>query len=207
MPAGGYERWAAERSDWFRRHGIEPTHPTWRDELSRHQDRARIEFDRQIARRWDTPLDECCGSCPLRTPALAAIVGGSLRHFDGGRYRLTDFVVMPNHVHVRAAFADGAGMLTQCESWNRFTAVRLNRELRRTGRFWQVDGLDRLVRDAEHFERFRRHIGDNPHHAGLVEGESLRYPAPDLPAAIPRQGRSLSPRVGSGVALGGSNLP
>ena len=122
-------------------------------------------------------LDECHGSCPLRRPELATLVGESLRSFDGTRYHLTDFVVMPNHVHLLVAFPDEAAMLVQCEGWKRFTAVRLNRLLGRSGRFWQVDGFNHLVRDETHFEKFRRYIADNPRQAGLKNGEYFWYSA------------------------------
>lgn len=36
----------------------------------------------------------------LEDPANAKIVADALRHFDGERYELASFVVMPNHVHV-----------------------------------------------------------------------------------------------------------
>ena len=36
----------------------------------------------------------------LKDPANAKIVADALRHFDGERYEMASFVVMPNHVHV-----------------------------------------------------------------------------------------------------------
>jgi type I restriction enzyme R subunit len=54
--------------------------------------------------RWHDALDAGHGACVLRQPDLATIVGNSLRHFDGERYLMLDFVVMPNHVHLLASF-------------------------------------------------------------------------------------------------------
>ena len=45
---------------------------------------------------------------------------------------LTDYVVMPNHVHLLAAFPDDAAMLAQCDSWNT-TRAEINRLLGRKG--------------------------------------------------------------------------
>ena len=84
-------------------------------------------------------------ACALRQTELAKIVADSLRHFDGDRYALLDFVVMPNHVHLLATFPDKASMLEQCESWKHFTATRINRRLGTKGRFWQQDAFDHLV--------------------------------------------------------------
>ena len=75
---------------------------------------------------------------------------------------LTDYVVMPNHVHLLAAFPDEDAMLTQCESWKHYTAGAMNRVLGRKGRFWQQDEFDHLVRSADAFDHFRRYIADNP---------------------------------------------
>jgi type I restriction enzyme R subunit len=58
-----------------------------------------------------------------------------LRHFDGVRYELSDFVVMPNHVHILAAFPTSDAMLQQCEAWKHFTATKINRVLGVKGRF------------------------------------------------------------------------
>ena len=90
--------------------------------------------------------------------------------FDGQRYELTDFVVMPNHVHLLATFLDEEGLLDQCEGWKHFQAVQLNRQLGTSGRFWQQDGFDHLVRSVEEFEGLRRYIASNPQKAHLSPG-------------------------------------
>jgi putative transposase len=174
MPTGWVEQWLADRSAWLRQHGIEPT-GDWREQVRRLPPGLQTEFNRTFASRWESTLDRCHGSCPLRDPQLSAVVGDCLRHLDGTAYRLTDFVVMPNHVHILAVFPDESAMLARCEAWKRYTAVRLNRALGRKGRFWQVDGFDHLVRDAVQFDKFRRYIADNPRRAGLKPGEYLWY--------------------------------
>jgi len=67
-------------------------------------------------------------------------------HFDGDRYEIMDFVIMPNHVHWLVAFPAEDLMLRQCESWKRFTTTKINQVIGRQGRFWQQDGFDHLVR-------------------------------------------------------------
>src|SRR5690606_16614946 len=99
--------------------------------------------------RWEECLDQCHGACVLRNPELAAIVAASLECFDGQKYLLSDYVIMPNHVHLLASFETEDQMLAQCDSWKHYTAMRLNRMLGRRGRFWQSDGFDHLVRNAE----------------------------------------------------------
>lgn len=97
------------------------------------------------------------------------------REGDAGRYFLSDYVVMPNHVHVLVAFPAEEAMLNQCESWKHYTAQRINKILRRRGRFWQQDAFDHLVRSPEEFERLRQYIADNPVASRLQPGEYLHY--------------------------------
>lgn len=150
-----------------------------REEFLRHQQsgiptRAQPSSGQAIlSERWNANLDASHGACVLRHPDLARIVADSLEHFDGERYVLTDYVVMPNHVHVLAAFPDESIMLRQCESWKHFTATTINRRLGRSGRFWQQDGFDHLVRSPEQFEQLRCYLAENPRKARLQAGEYL----------------------------------
>ncbi|MBC8350622.1 MAG: transposase [Planctomycetes bacterium] len=79
--------------------------------------------------------------------------------------------MMPNHVHILVAFRDAEQMLKQCESWKQFTARRINARLKTTGRFWQPDAFDHLVRTEEQFGYLRKYIADNPARARLAAGE------------------------------------
>ncbi|MEZ6115794.1 MAG: transposase [Pirellulaceae bacterium] len=101
-----------------------------------------------------------------------------MKYADGEKYDLTDFVVMPNHVHLLVSFFDERAMLKQCESWKHWTARQINLTLGQTGRFWQQDGFDHLVRSEAQFLHFRRYIQRNPVKAGLQEGEFLYFSKP-----------------------------
>ena len=96
---------------------------------------------------------------------------GTISFITFRTYELTDYIVMPNHVHLLAAFPDSPAMLDQCESCKRFTATRINRQLNRKGRFWQHDGFDHLVRSVEQFEYLRGYIAQNPIKARLKHSE------------------------------------
>jgi putative transposase len=173
MPVHVVENWLAERADWLRRHGIDPARPDW-ETLLRELPRTIIhEFADFVSDRWNEHLDALHGTCVLRQPQLASIVADSLRRFDGDRYILGDFVIMPNHVHTLAAFPDEATQLAQCESWKHFTAVEINRVLHRRGRFWQQDEFDHLVRSTEQFEYLCDYIAKNPSRARLRPGEYI----------------------------------
>ncbi len=171
MPETVLQTWMAERDSWLRQHGINPRASDWSARLNRLDAKLLREFQLQLSDRWNDHLDACHGACVLRRPELSKEVADSLRHFDGARYDLTDFVVMPNHVHLLVAFPDEEALLKQCESWKHYTATRINRALGRQGRFWQQDGFDHLVRSAEQFDYLRRYIADNPARARLKAGE------------------------------------
>ncbi len=165
--------WLTQRDAWLAKHGIDPAAPDWRRCLEALDWQQVLDYRQHIADRWNDHLDACHGACVLRRPELAEIVAGSLRHFDGDRYELTDFVVMPNHVHLLVAFPTEEAMLAQCESWKHYTAKRINRLLGRSGRFWQQDGFDHLVRSAEQFEALREYLASNPQRSRLQPREYI----------------------------------
>lgn len=149
MPKPVLDRWYDDRARWLQAHGIDPTDANWRQQLNRLDRKVARDFLDAFWNRWHDALDAGHGACVLRRPELAQIVANSLRHFDGQRYLLFEFVVMSNHVHLLASFPDEEAMLDQCESWKHYTATQINRRLSRKGRFWQQDGFDHLVRSEE----------------------------------------------------------
>jgi REP element-mobilizing transposase RayT len=74
-------------------------------------------------------------------------VADALRHFDGERYRLVAWCVMPNHVHAVVQPAAGHVLEEIVHSWKSFTAHQANKLLGRTGPFWMAEAYDHLVRD------------------------------------------------------------
>ena len=113
-------------------------------------------------------LDAGYGQCWLRRDELAAVVEQALLHFDGQRYRLLAWCVMPNHVHgLIEAFA-GAPLPKVMQSWKSFTAKAINRWLGRSGEVWQREYFDRYIRDDAHLRAVIDYIEGNPVAAGLV---------------------------------------
>ncbi len=175
MPQEVLEGWRAERNRWLVAHNIDPTLPGWKTQVQDLPLEQMTEYHEQFTTRWHEHLDAGHGACVLRQPELAQIVRDSLLHFDGDRYEMLDFVIMPNHVHLLACFPDKAALLEQCESWKHFTGVQINRQLGTKGRFWQQDAFDHLVRHEAQFRRLQHYIAENPAHASLREGEALRW--------------------------------
>lgn len=172
IPREVLRRWEREKCEWLRRRGYDVA-KHWSTAVAMLREKDRADFHRQFHRCREDVLDTCRGRCLLRRPEVARIVADSLLYFDGRRYRMGDFIVMPNHVHLLAAFATTDAMTAQCDSWLHYTAFRINQAINEKGKFWQQEPFDHLVRSLEQYEYLRRYIADNPRRAGLRPGEYL----------------------------------
>lgn len=180
IPEAVYRGWKSDRDRWLRSNDIDPELPDWRRTVEQLPEDKRREFSRDFRTRWENSLDDCYGECVLRRPELARMVGDSLIRFDGEIYDLIDFVIMPNHVHLLVVFSGRDAMTKTCSSWKRYTGRRINRALGKSGRFWQKESFDHLVRSRRQLEKFQCYIAENPVKANLHPGEFLRMS--DMPA-------------------------
>jgi len=118
-------------------------------------------------------LDQGIGSCPLRHPALAAIVQETFLKFDGDRYQLLEWCIMPNHIHV--LIRPHTDLATIIQSWKSFTgrwALQHREKLgieQNVSRFWMPDYWDRFIRDEAHYNNVVNYIHTNPVKAGLCK--------------------------------------
>ena len=118
----------------------------------------------------DSYLDAGRGECFLANPKIASVVVDALRCFEGERYELRSWVVMPNHVHVVVWPKPPVTLSAILHSWKSFTATKANRILERTGdNFWQRESYDHFVRDDEEMTRCCSYTIHNPVKAGLCE--------------------------------------
>ena len=139
---------------------------------STHQEEAR-------RKRLDAWIDAGHGSCILREPRIAEMVQTALLNFDGVRYSVFAWCVMPNHVHVIFQPLSDWTVAKILASWKKFTARRINDYLRSvrqtegTGSavvpVWHREYWDRYVRDESHFEVVLEYVNQNPVKAGLVD--------------------------------------
>jgi type I restriction enzyme R subunit len=178
LPAEVADLWYRRRNDWLRRHRIDPASKHWRTALRQLPDHSQREFHQRFIQAHLASLDRGHGECVLQYRELAEIVANTLRHFDGDRYQLGDYVIMPNHVHLLACLLGATDIERQCYSWKKFSATQINKRLGRRGRFWQEESFDHLVRSPEQFDYLRHYIAANPQEAGLREGQYLYHSAP-----------------------------
>ena len=114
-------------------------------------------------------LDAGHGECHLRDERIASVLIGALRHFDGDRYRLLAWCVMPNHVHLVIQPLGDHALDEILHSIQSYTANAANKLLGRSGTFWQKESYDHLIRDGEDYRNQIRYVLENPEKAGLVE--------------------------------------
>ncbi|HFD81613.1 MAG TPA: transposase [Gammaproteobacteria bacterium] len=133
--------------------------------------RPRHRRTRARVRTIDRWLDAGMGCCALRHPCLAMRMQRALWHFDGERYRLLAWCVMPNHVHVLIEQLDALPRIVG--SWKSYTgrwalAHDVVLGLGIPGkRLWMRDYWDRYIRDQRHLDAVRTYIDRNPVKAGL----------------------------------------
>ena len=102
------------------------------------------------------------GPRPLADAAIAAMVESALKHFDGDRYELLAWSVMPNHVHVLLTPREGHELEKIIQSWKTHSATLANRMLGKSGTFWQEEYYDHIVRDGEDLKQQVKYILANP---------------------------------------------
>jgi len=160
LPADVLKRWVAERDD------IAKTARQMGRELSDAELDRLEELHSEKIEKW---LDAGHGACWLKNERIAQIVADALAHFDGERYVLLAWSVMPNHVH--AVFRPTAGheLPDILHSWKSFTSHRANKILKRTGEFWQAEYYDHLIRNENDFRKQVEYTLENPAKAGLAD--------------------------------------
>jgi valyl-tRNA synthetase len=158
MPAEVCEQWRAERDRII--HNAE----SQGRELTIHEQQ---EIVRLYSDKVESYLNAGHGQCYLRKPKIAELVANALKHFDGQRYDLIAWSVMPNHVHVVFKPYEGIELPGILHSWKSFTATKANKLLGLTGDFWHSEYYDHLIRNEEDFFNQVNYVLSNPSRAGL----------------------------------------
>ena len=148
-----------EQEEWLKQHG---------QGLSPERARELRQFFRE---KLESELDRGHGGCALKELAVANLVEGALRHFDGERYWLGSYVVMPNHVHVLVRPLMDHSLSSILHSWKSFTAHEIAKRPGAREIFWQDESFDHIVRDEAELEKYARYIEENPQTAKLQPGE------------------------------------
>jgi len=160
LPPHILHTWRQEREDIIQQAGEQGC------PLTAHEER---ELYRPHAKQIETFLDSGRGACHLAKSEIASLVQEALRYFDGRRYDLIAWCIMPNHVHVIVRPFEGYDLAGIMHSWKSFTAKQANRLLEETEAFWQEEYYDHLIRDEEDFRNQINYVLENPDKAGLQD--------------------------------------
>lgn len=156
LPAFKLARWQDEKKLWLEMHP-----QPWTEEIER-------EYVATFPNRMEHWLDSGHGSCILARDDCLEAVSAAIEHFNGIRYRLHSYIVMPNHVHVLFDLPKRDDLPRIMHSWKSYTAKVLNRLTGGKGPVWMRDYYDRIVRNGEHYRRCLEYIRRNAAVAGGI---------------------------------------
>jgi putative transposase len=179
VPLGVFQQWEYEKQVWLAARGIRPNQGDGSRQRQFEQ-LSKVEqhrFHKHFNRRFHVALDEGRGACHLNVPACLAAVRDSLFANDGSTYDLGDFVVMPNHVHLLLVPSSGSNLERLLKAIKGAAAWRCNQLLGRSGRFWQPDSYDHIVRSMEQLTQYQQYIAENPRKAGISVHADAMYHA------------------------------
>jgi putative transposase len=127
----------------------------------------KLEDGRERRKQLESYLDRAEGECWLARPAVAKCAEEALRFFNGQRYELRTWVIMPNHIHVLVEIGN-TSLAKLMQSWKRFIAREANKLLGREGVFWQREYWDTYMRDTSQTGKAVKYIEGNPVKVNLV---------------------------------------
>ncbi|RRA98054.1 transposase [Larkinella rosea] len=131
----------------------------------------------------DGILDRCqSGYNWLQNPVIAEIVAEKIKSYDGEKYDLIAYCIMPNHVHlvvdssIQLEGLDGNIQAIDRNYEQLFTVLQqikgntyqANKVLGRSGAFWQPESYDHVVRNDQELKNIINYTLQNPVKAGLV---------------------------------------
>ena len=130
-------------------------------EVARHRLNAcDTETNVEYRKRIDEYLDNGHGCCALKDTKYAQLIIDNWRLFNGSRYHLCAWVIMPNHVHVLITLTGSTSLAKIIQSWKSYTGHRLPVP-------WQREYWDRYIRNDEHYQQAISYIHENPVKAHL----------------------------------------
>src|SRR5437773_7130034 len=127
------------------------------------------EADNSMKRRkLEEWLDQEHGDCWLRRHAVAEVVENVSLEANGKDFQLAAWVLTPNHVHLVVRVLD-VPLTKMIGQWKGKSSRLANLSLARTGKFWQHDYFDTLIRDEAHLAKAVHYTEANPTKAAFVK--------------------------------------
>ncbi len=137
----------------------------WREETAKQGEEGKVIFRKNV----ENYLDKSFGECFLKDERIAELVENSLLFHHEKKYRLTAWVIMPNHIHFLCTPLEKIELKEIAHSIKSYTAHEANKMLNRQGQFWQHEPFDRYIRNKKHFVNVIEYIENNPVKAKFCE--------------------------------------
>jgi putative transposase len=115
----------------------------------------------------DQALDASQNGTLFEQADLADIMQAGILHFDGDRYDLQAWCIMPNHVHVLLVTAPKVLLGQIVKTWKSQATREINACLKSSGPIFARDYFDRYIRNSLQMKRAIGYIEENPIKAGL----------------------------------------
>jgi adenine-specific DNA-methyltransferase len=160
IPKQKVEQLKKERELWFEKHRKKDRTEYSKEELK--------EYYYLFSERVENWLNAGHGKCVLKNKLNAEIVANAIKYFDGKRYELDEWVVMPNHVHVLVKPFENYSISDITHSWKSFSANEINKNINSSGQLWMHESYDHIVRNEKAFRAIKNYIKQNPQKAGIV---------------------------------------
>jgi REP element-mobilizing transposase RayT len=160
--------------------------PDSRGRLSPHEHRVPQAFYRRKLPhlQWDDKphfVTFCTHERWALPERIRNVVLESCLHDNGIRFDLKVAIVMPDHVHliftplVDIRAMEISSLATIMDAIKGASAHRINKILGCTGKVWQTESFDHVLRASENLDAKIQYVLDNPVRAGLVR-EWHEYP-------------------------------
>ena len=91
----------------------------------------------------------------------------AIRFLDAKKYELLAAVIMDDHVHIIINPKETLSRIMH--SIKSFTAHEINKSLNRSGKVWQEESYDRVIRNEKDFFEKMSYIANNPIESNLAK--------------------------------------
>ncbi|NOX16682.1 MAG: hypothetical protein GXO87_00155 [Chlorobi bacterium] len=106
----------------------------------------------------------------LKEKQIAEIVKSCIHYYDGKKYNLFCFTIMPNHVHQIFHLPNDKDCISDImKGIKGYSAYQINKVFNKKGGVWQEESYDHIVRDEDELFALIEYTLMNPVKAGLVE--------------------------------------
>ena len=139
------------------------------EDTTAHDAKAKLES--LFSEKLEEALTAGHGECYMERPEIASLVRDAILRFEGERFELGAWCVMPNHVHLVIKPLEGFSLSSILQGMKSFSAKKSNELIGREGAFWQKESYDHIIRDGDDYKSQVRYVLKNPEVAGLKNWE------------------------------------